>query len=239
MTDDANQDAGRAEDRQGQEAVYHVERSSLRGRRYLFLGEAVEWIISRGERVAYSLGDYRGQDPEGAAEQELFDRLDAASKPHVEGYRFDQPRSYESLPLGIWARMNRGGFNDPTFTPVDDVEGRDDGGCVRFGDKQWNGVRLPTAFVLKHWPPTARQARKSSGRRPAYAWPKFDEAARAKLEHEGDIDPAADPKWKKAGLEEFMAEWCRKNWGTEPAESTIRKRLTAVINDFRRSGQGR
>ncbi|GLS29291.1 hypothetical protein SAMN04488498_11394 [Mesorhizobium albiziae] len=70
------------------------------------------------------------------------------------------------------------------------------------------------------------------GRRPAYDWPAFDAEATSKLEEEGAFNPAVDANWNKAALERHMQEWCAKNWGKEPGESTIRDKLTKVEADF-------
>ncbi|NYU07537.1 hypothetical protein HFK74_33020, partial len=89
-------------------SIYHVHIEDIRGLPFLFLGQAIEWIGARGEPI---------EDADLAAkwdadERELFDCLDATAQ-DVQGYPANGPCIYESLPSGIWARMNRGGTNDP------------------------------------------------------------------------------------------------------------------------------
>lgn len=203
-----------------------ISLESMKAKPFLFLGEVIEWIISR-EQPGSSADIAAKWD---VAERELFDLLDAGTV-DVQGYRApDRPRIHESLPRGIWARMNKGGGDDPMFSPVDDSEEREDGGSVFVADLRWDGVRLPTSFVLKHWPPSGESAEgpKARGRRPRYDWKSFGEAALAKLDEEGAFDPSVDTQWNKAACERYMAGWCRENWGTEPGESTIRSKLSEI-----------
>lgn len=120
----------------------------------LFLGEAIGWVISRGLPISTGEIADRWDD----AERELFKRIDVAVRRAglvVEGYPEGAPsNSHEPLPTGIWSRMNGGKKRDPAFSSIDGVvEERDDGGTVYVGGKTWHGVRLPTSFVLEHWPP--------------------------------------------------------------------------------------
>jgi hypothetical protein len=118
-------------------------------RAYMFLGQIVEWIICRG-RSSDSVDMGQKWD---AAERELFDYLDTESV-KVEGYPVDgRPRIYESLPAGIWAKMNRDDNSGLMFSPIDDTEELEDGGTVFVGDLRWDGVRLATNLVMKQWPP--------------------------------------------------------------------------------------
>ena len=124
--------------------------AQIESQNFLFLGQIIEWIISLGQPVSSMVMVERWDD----AERELFDFLDAGSS-DVQGYPApDRPRVHESLPRGIWARMNKGGRDDPWFSPVDDSEEREDGGSVYVGDQKWDGVRLPMNVVLNRWPPT-------------------------------------------------------------------------------------
>jgi hypothetical protein len=137
--------------------------------------------------------------------------------------------------------MNKGGRDDPWFSPVDDSEEREDGGTVLVGDQRWDGVRLPTGAMLKQWPPSgvAIEEPKTKGRRPRYDWKTFDEVALAKLDEEGAFDPSVDTGWNKAALERHMAAWCQNNWGEEPAESTIRSRLSKAEAAHMKGRKGR
>jgi hypothetical protein len=204
---------------------------------FLFLGQVVEWIICRG-RSSDSVDMDQQWD---AAERELFDYLDTESV-KVEGYPIDgRPRIYESLPAGIWAKMNRDDNSGLMFSPIDDTEEREDGGTVCVGKLQWDGVRLPTNVVLKRWPPAdlSPEQPKTVGRRPRYDWAAFREVALAKLDEEGAFDPSVDTQWNKAALERHMAAWCRGNWGVEPSESTIRSKLTEIEAAYLEGRKGR
>jgi hypothetical protein len=75
------------------------------------------------------------------------------------------------------------------------------------------------------------------GRRPGsgnYDWPAFEEEAIRVLEHKGDINRSIDPSWIQARLEEQMMNWAKRNWGKEPAPSTIGIYVNRAIAEFRR-----
>ncbi|ODT22161.1 MAG: hypothetical protein ABS35_15510 [Kaistia sp. SCN 65-12] len=127
--------------------IHHVPLGEIRALPFLFLGQAIEWIAARGQPIEGEELAARWDE----AECELFAQIDATGQ-EVQGYPSNGPRIYEPLPGGIWARMNRGRTNDAAFSPVDDSEEREDGGSVYIGDARWDGARLPTTFVLKHWP---------------------------------------------------------------------------------------
>lgn len=115
---------------------------------HMFLGQAIEWIIGRGQPTDSGHIAERWD----AAARELFGFLDAENI-KVEGYRSDgAPRVYETLPAGIWAKMNEGDGAGLMFTPLDDAEQREDGGTVCVGDRRWSGARLATNIVLERWP---------------------------------------------------------------------------------------
>lgn len=122
--------------------------NAIKSRPFLYLGEVVEWIICRGGTVdSFEVAAKRDD-----AERELFDHLDK-EKPEVWGYPAPNlPRIYERMPSGIWARMNRGKSDDPTFSPIDDSECREDGGSIAVGRQRWDGVRISTGLVLEKWP---------------------------------------------------------------------------------------
>jgi hypothetical protein len=126
------------------EAPSSAGATSLPKSGWVFLGQAIRWIISRGE--------YKTSDEYAAglddAERRLFGILDEGTLP-AEGYRTNQSRTYEQLPRGLWARMNRGQTNDPSFTPCDECEQRDDGGRVRAGSDEWFGVRVQATELRK------------------------------------------------------------------------------------------
>ncbi|KQZ80885.1 hypothetical protein ASD64_11370 [Mesorhizobium sp. Root157] len=204
----------------------HQQSPEVSSGAYMFLGQAVEWIICRGQPADSSHVAARLE----AAERELFGFLDTENVT-VEGYPINgRARVYESLPAGIWANMNRRYDSGLMFSSIDDTEEREDGGTVHVGDLQWNGVRLATSVVLKRWPPAdaPTEQPKSIGRRPRYDWEAFDKVALAKLDEEGAFDPSVDTQWNKATFERYMATWCQNNWGNEPGESTIRSRLSEI-----------
>jgi hypothetical protein len=200
--------------------------AKIEGERFIFLGQAIEWIISRDQPNTSAVIAERWD----AAERELFALLDAGLV-DVQGYRApNYPRVYETLPQGIWARMNKGEGDDPTFSPVDGSEEREDGASVFVGEQRWDGVRIPTSIVVENWPSSgmAIKQQKAKGRRPRYDWKTFEAVASAKLAFEGAFDPSVDTKWTKAELERYMAGWCLETWGTEPSESTIRAKLSPI-----------
>ncbi|MEX4008472.1 hypothetical protein [Neoaquamicrobium sediminum] len=126
---------------------FRLTEDDVRAKPYLFLGQAIQWIICRGRDTDTAILADGWQD----AEQQLFDFLDAGSTT-VSGYRPGK-REYENLPHGIWARMNKGHQNDPRFSPIDDAEQREDCGSVEVGMDRWNGVRIPVSVILETWPP--------------------------------------------------------------------------------------
>jgi hypothetical protein len=115
---------------------------------WIFLGQAIVWIICRGGlREPFSIAE--GWEN---AERQLFDALSSGDFA-AEGY--SSSRIEEPLPRGIWTRMNRGDPADPWFTPIDNVEMREDGGTVTVGGQTWNGVRMPAQAVFDRWPGVA------------------------------------------------------------------------------------
>ncbi|WP_395449381.1 hypothetical protein ACHMW7_05775 [Aminobacter sp. UC22_36] len=206
---------------------------------FMFLGEAIDWIICRG----LPLPSQEFADRWDEAEQNLFAVLDT-NVVTVQGYPApNMLRVYEDLPLGIWARMNRGGSGDPMFSSVDDSEEREDGGSVFVGDQRWDGVRLPTTFVMRQWPTFPEgsgvdDAPRRRGRPARYDWAAFGAKALSLLEEEGDFDPAVDPNWNQSKLERLMADWCLERWGTQPSESVIRIRVKPVVVEYRRGRKG-
>lgn len=126
----------------------HTVNADAMSKPFLYLGEVVEWIVCRGGTVdSFEVAKKRDD-----AERELFNLLDS-EYPEVWGYPAPNlPRIYERLPSGIWARMNQGGWDDPTFSPIDDSECREDGGSITAGRQRWDGVRISTGLVLERWP---------------------------------------------------------------------------------------
>ena len=203
---------------------------------WMFLGQALDWIICRGTPCTAAVYNARWDE----AERELFRFLDGGLVA-VQGYPADgMTRTYETLPEGIWARMNgEDASKDPQFNPIDDT--REDGGTVWVGDQKWYGVRVLANEVFERWPvtniPPIQAVRR--GARPKYDWDAFNAAAMEKLEDEGFFDPSVDPKWNKAALERYMTQWCEDNWEMAPVESTIRNKLTAVEAGYVKGRKGR
>ena len=117
---------------------------------YLYLGEAVIWIMSVSGVADTGEAAAGGWDK---AERELFDQLSLDESAPVEGYRAsDSSLSYRPVrrkKRNIWANMNKGGS---VFSQLDEGEETQLGGTIYDGDKRWFGVRLPTSYVLKNWP---------------------------------------------------------------------------------------
>ncbi len=210
---------------------------------FLFLGQAIFWIMSRGRLVKFNNADEEwGQYTECA--HELF-RLIDYNNPVVEGYPVGGGSVYEQIPNGIWASIDLepNGYNDPFFSPID--EKRDNGGSIYLGSKAWGSVRIPRSFVLEHWPlieeshfsETTVSPRKGAPAR--YDWDEFARIAAEKLELEGFPDPAVDPKWNQSALELHMADWCSRVWGKEPSESTIRKKVGEQLSKFKKGRESR
>jgi hypothetical protein len=140
------------------ERFFSVRAEAVMKKQHLFLGEAIRWIASRGAQV--SSGDVAARWEE--MERELFDAIDAAIATGavvVEGVPEGAAAIYEPLPTGIWATMNTKSAWDmadgyvPQFVEWD--RDREIGGQVSIGQKVWNGVRLPSTFVLERWPEAA------------------------------------------------------------------------------------
>lgn len=126
----------------------HTDLDVIQRQPFFFLGQAIEWAISRGQPVESSHVAERWDE----AERELFDFLDTENA-KVEAYPVDgRPKVYEALPAGIWAKMNQGDDAGLVFSPLDAAEQREDGGTVCVGERRWSGARLATNVVLAQWP---------------------------------------------------------------------------------------
>ncbi|WP_353644220.1 hypothetical protein [Mesorhizobium sp. WSM2239] len=207
-----------------------LDLAEIKAQRFLFLGEAIEWIISRGKPSRSAVVAERWD----AAERELFDFLDAESV-DVQGYPApNRPRIHETLPRGIWARMNKGNSDDPWFSPVDDSEEREDGGSLYVGDLRWDGVRLPTSFVLKHWPPNRVEAQINRGGAPTKGdWPAIEEAFRRKVQERGLPEPLNEDGWQRqADVERWIADVLARE-GTEVSETTLKNRAREFMSRAR------
>jgi hypothetical protein len=120
--------------------------SEVATRPFMYLGEVIQWIACRGAEMSSEEIANKWD----IAERELFDLLATGA---IAAQGFLAPYSiqvYEDLPSGIWTMMNKGQSN-LTFSPLDDSIQRHDGGSINVGPNRWDGVRLPTAFVLKTW----------------------------------------------------------------------------------------
>lgn len=162
-----------------------VEFVDIANKEWLFLGEAIEWIMSRGRIVPEERYDKWWR----AAKRVLFRRLDAnrggRKQASVQGYRAESgTQEYKKLPRGIWAKMKGismpGSQFDPSrnplFSPVDDGEECDNGGTIwrrkKKKEEKWEGVRLRTKFVLKHWPLKAAANGSAAGTPPQRGDPR-------------------------------------------------------------------
>lgn len=210
---------------------------------FLFLGQAIFWIMSRGKLVEFENANEEW-DRYTECAHELFQLIDYIN-PVVEGYPAGGNTVYEPIPNGIWASISLkpDGYNNPFFSPID--EKREDGGSIHIGNKAWGSVRIPRSFILEHWPviedshflDAAVAPRKGAPAR--YDWNKFARVAAEKLELEGFPDPVVDPKWNQSALESYMADWCSRVWGKEPSESTIRKRVSEQLSKFKKGRESR
>jgi len=125
---------------------------------FLFLGQAIYWIMSRGLAITFVDADEEWRRYTECA-QELFNKIDEF-RPRIEGYQKGSDGVNEKLPDGIWANMrmepvnvpNTMGKFFPIFSSIDPGKGREDGGHVMVGEEEWYGVRLLISFVLEHWP---------------------------------------------------------------------------------------
>ncbi|UGX86179.1 hypothetical protein [Phyllobacterium meliloti] len=120
---------------------------------FMFLGEAIAWIISRGDEMSSEETAHHWD----VAERELFDFLAAGA---IAAQGFPAPYSvqvYEDLPAGIWSMMNTGQSN-LTFSPLDDSLQRHDGGSINVGPNRWDGVRLHTSEMLERWPTKSNES---------------------------------------------------------------------------------
>ncbi|MCV0395921.1 MAG: hypothetical protein K5872_06655 [Rhizobiaceae bacterium] len=183
-------------------------------RPFLFLGEAIDWILSQGNEIETECACKNWDE----AERKFFDQIDADG-PKVTGYQAD--RVYRELPTGIWARMNKGGSRDPAFSPIDESEEREDGGTVWVGDSMWEGVRVPTAFVLEHWSADHVGAGNNKGGAPAKAdWPAIEEAFQREVQERGLPDALNEHGWQRqADVERWIADILVRE-GVEVSETT-------------------
>jgi hypothetical protein len=116
--------------------------ADLKTSKWIFLGQAIEWIICAGKPMPAAIVSHAWDE----AERELFRVIDANGIV-IEGYRSDDPaRVYETLPAGIWAHMNVSDDpNSAQFNPIDDL--REDGGTIWLGDWKWFGVRMEVRWL--------------------------------------------------------------------------------------------
>ncbi|MCB4917132.1 hypothetical protein LAV78_01160 [Brucella intermedia] len=142
----------------GEQITFILPYQAIEKSRFLFLGQAIYWIMSRGRLANFENADEEwGRYTECA--HELFDNIDNF-RPHIEGYQKGRDGENENLPGGIWANMRMEPVNIPgtmgkffpIFSSIDPGEDREDGGHVMVGEKEWYGVRIPTSFVLERWP---------------------------------------------------------------------------------------
>jgi hypothetical protein len=104
--------------------------------------------------------------------------------------------------------------------------------------KQISELRLDPLCIssaeLNEWL-QSQYRKKPRGRRAKYNWKTFDEEAIRKLMEEERQGGLADPNWRQADLEKYMAEWCSLTWKREPSESTIRDHVRKAIQEFKRT----
>lgn len=149
MPDQSDNENSAAWARSVRSSDFHMAQSEFPNG-WMYLGEAVAWVITRGEE---SNSQHMAQEWD-SAERELFDYLDSLrlkGGAAVEGYK-GGAKIYEPIPDGAWARMNKDDFADPTFSPIDDAEETELGGNIKIGDGEWHGVRVPIDLILKKWP---------------------------------------------------------------------------------------
>jgi len=113
---------------------------------------------------------------------------------------------------------------------------------------RFNGASLSTAYqhvtlrrvdILQHWEPLAADKKpKRAGRPFKYDWPPFHAEVIRLLEENGDFDASVDPDWHQSKLEAQMSDWCMKNWGSVPSESSIRSKTRLGVKAFRQRRMG-
>ena len=80
-----------------------------------------------------------------------------------------------------------------------------------------------------------RSALGRAGRKDLYqSRPDFNTEVYRRLDDIGIFDSIVDPAWIQSKLEKQMSVWCQKNWGKEPAISTVRKRITLAVAEYTR-----
>ncbi len=73
----------------------------------------------------------------------------------------------------------------------------------------------------------SRIARSRGGRPPEYDWDAFT----IEIIRIADMDSLPD---KQSELKEQMLQWCGDTWGKEPAESSVKKRISHIYNKLGR-----
>lgn len=101
-------------------------------------------------------------------------------------------------------------------------------------------VRVSRQDVLALWfaDDTARSAKVSptdnrknkGGRPPDYDWDAFNTEIIRVADLDGLPGPDGGEGWRtQADLIRYMLDWCEKNWGRQPAESTVKMRISKIF----------
>lgn len=105
------------------------------------------------------------------------------------------------------------------------------------GVKRYESVLLKRDEILRRWPPAGDGVRR--GAKPKFDWDIIESEALRLMDFHGDFDPS-DPEWRvQADLERALKVFCDQRWQREPADGTLRPKLSGWLREWRKRKVGK
>ncbi|WP_425416137.1 hypothetical protein [Oricola indica] len=132
----------------------------------------------------------------------------------------DEVPFVDSSELDQWAQRVTGGRRS-----------QGNGGTARLDINEESGAPESEAECAE----TRNRARAKPGRPHGYDWESFYSEAVEQIANEGNVSSYKPYGFNKSTLSKRMAEWCAREWRTEPAPSTIATHINEALRRYEES----